>query len=241
MATIMKKAVIVGATSGIGRELAFILSEHGYQLWITGRREPLLHELRDQLTCPTSICPMDVRDSEASIATFQKIIAEAESLDLVIISAGTGSIDPQLPWSDEKDTLDTNVTGFAAIANASYHHFVEKGSGHLVGITSLAAIRGGPAASYNASKAFESVYLQGLRSKIVKLELPVAITEIRPGFVDTRMAKGEGLFWVQPPRKAAQQIFSAILKRKKMVYVTGRWRLVAWLFRILPDFLYHRL
>lgn len=235
----MKNAVIIGATSGIGKELAFILSDNGYQLWITGRREPLLNELRDRLAGPTSTCCMDVRNPEASIEKFGEIIAEAGSLDLVIISAGTGSIDPELPWTDEKDTLDTNVTGFAAIANATYHHFVEKGSGHLVGITSLAAIRGGPAVAYNASKAFESSYLQGLRNKIAKLGLPIAVTEIRPGFVDTRMAKGDGLFWVQPPRKAARQIYRAIRKKKKMAYVTKRWRLIARLIRVLPDFLYN--
>lgn len=241
VAKMMKKAVIIGATSGIGRELAFILSENGYQLWVTGRREPLLNELRDQLPGPVSICFMDVRNAEATLKKFREILNEAESLDLVIISAGTGSIDPRFPWKKEKDTLDTNVIGFAAIANASYHHFVERGVGHLVGITSLAAIRGGLAVAYNASKTFESSYLQGLRNKIVKLGLPIAITEIRPGFVDTRMAKGEGLFWVQPPRKAALQIYHAIRKRKKMAYVTKRWRLIAWLIRILPDFLYNRL
>ena len=237
----MKNAIVIGASSGIGRELASILAENGYRLWITGRRGPLLNEIRKELGESVTACPMDVRDSEATIEKFQSILSEAKTVDLVVISAGTGSIDPEFPWNAEQDTIDTNVAGFAAIAHASYHHFVEQGKGHLVGITSLAAIRGGSAVSYNASKAFETNYLQGLRYKISKLGLPVTITEIRPGFVDTRMAKGDGLFWVQSPRKAAEQIFCAILKKKKMAYVTKRWRFIAWLLKSLPDGLYHRI
>ena len=114
-------------------------------------------------------------------------------------------------------------------------------SGHIVGISSVAAIRGsGNEPAYNASKAFQSNYLQGLRQKFHKLKLPVAVTDVQPGFVDTAMAQGEGLFWVAPPEKAAQQIFNSIRKRRKHVYVTRRWRLIAWLLKILPDSLYDR-
>ncbi len=141
-----------------------------------------------------------------------------------------------------KKTIDVNVSGFAAMANVAMKHFLSKGSGHLVGISSIAAIRGDDSApAYNASKAFVPNYLIGLRKKISKARLPIVITDVRPGFVDTAMAQGDGLFWVAPPQKAAQQIFAAIEKKKKHVYVTKRWKLIGWMMKIVPDFIYNRI
>ena len=73
------------------------------------------------------------------------------------------------------------------------------------------------------------------------MNLPIAVTDIQPGFVDTAMAKGEGLFWVASPQKAALQIYETIRKRKKHAYITRRWRLIGWALKIMPDFIYHRL
>ncbi len=237
----MKKAVVIGATSGIGKELALILSQEGYVVCITGRRHDLLEKLQSELPTRAVIQQMDVSDASTAIETFGNIVSELGGIDLVVISAGTGFIDPEFRWKKEKETIDVNVTGFAAIANAAYHHFISRGSGHLVGISSLAAIRGGPAPAYNASKAFVSSCLEGLRYKIAKLGAPIDITDIRPGFVDTAMAKGDGLFWVQPPQKAAAQIYAAIRKKRKVAYITKRWRLVAWILKVLPDAIYHRI
>ena len=85
-----------------------------------------------------------------------------------------------------------------------------------------------------------SNYLQGVRYRFNKLKLPIVVTDVQPGYVDTRMAKGQ-LFWVASPETAARQIVAAIRGRKARVYVTRRWRLVAWLMRVLPDALYSRL
>ena len=237
----MKKAIIIGATSGIGRELATILSRNGYLVCITGRRLHLLEKLEADLPTRSMSRQMDVSDAPAAIETFRSVISKLGGIDLVVISAGTGFIDPEFLWQKEKETIDTNVSGFVAIANTAYHYFVQRGSGHLVGISSLAALRGGPAPAYNASKAFVSSYLEGLRFKIAQLGIPIDITDIRPGFVDTKMAKGEGLFWVQSPEKAALQIFKAIRKRKKTAYITKRWKIIAWIMRMLPDIIYHKM
>jgi short-subunit dehydrogenase len=78
-----------------------------------------------------------------------------------------------------------------------------------------------------------------MRYRFMKLKLPVAVTDVQPGFVDTRMAGGD--FWMVPVEKAARQIVAAIRGRKKHVYVTRRWRLIAWLLRIVPDALYARI
>ena len=236
----MKKAIVIGATSGIGKELAVLLGLHGYAVGIAGRRDPLLEELRSQLPAPSYSRHIDVSDLPSATEGLKSLIAEMGGVDLVVIGAGTGFIDPGLPWDKEKETIDVNVTGFAAMANVAFHHFLETGSGHLVGISSIAALRGGGAPAYNASKAFVSNYLQGLRFLIAKKDLPIAVTDIQPGFVDTAMAKGDGIFWAASPQEAARQIWTAIRKRKKHAYVTRRWRLVAWALRWMPDFLYHR-
>ena len=163
-------------------------------------------------------------------------------VDLIILSSGVGFINHDLDWAKEKETIDVNVAGFAIMANVAMHHFLLKGSGHLVGISSIAAIRGDDTApAYNASKAFISNYLAGLRKKISKAGLPIVVTDVQPGFVDTAMAKGDGLFWVASPQKAAQQIYKAIKKKKKHVYVTKRWKLIGWLMKTMPEFIYNRM
>ena len=236
----MKKAIIIGATSGIGRELAKVLSSEGYSVGISGRRLHLLEELKTELPTRTYIQEMDVSDSTA-MKGLQDLIAEMNGVDLIIINAGTGSDDPDLPWEKEKETIETNVVGFAAMANVAYHHFNQKGSGHLVGISSIAAIRGGDAPAYCASKAFVSNYLQSLRYVISKSEVSITVTDIQPGFVDTAMAQADNLFWVASPQKAAKQIYGAIKKKKKHAYITKRWRLIGWAMKVMPDFIYNKI
>ena len=236
----MKKAIIIGATSGIGKELAKLLSIEGYSLGISGRRLHLLEELKTEMSTHTYIQDMDVSDSN-SIKGLQNLIAAMNGVDLIIISAGTGSVDPDLPWDKEKETIETNVLGFAAMANVAFHHFNQKGSGHLVGISSIAAIRGGDAPAYSASKAFVSNYLQSLRYVISKSKASITVTDIQPGFVDTAMAKAPNLFWVASPQKAAIQIYETIKKKKKHAYITKRWRLIAWALKLMPDFMYEKI
>ena len=238
----MKKAIIIGASSGIGRRLAVILSKNGYTVCATGRRGDLLRSLQSELSSGSFVRTMDVSDTENAVKTFKTITEDLGGIDLVVISAGTGHLNPDLQWNKEKDTIDVNVTGFSAMVGAAYHHFIKQRSGHLVGISSLAALRGGgDAPAYNASKAFVVSYLQGLRHKTAKLKIPIYITDIRPGFVDTAMAQGDGLFWVQSPEKAAGQIFAAIQKKRKVAYITKRWILIAWVLRLLPDAIYHKI
>lgn len=237
----MKKAIVIGATSGIGKELARVLSQNGYVLGITGRRNHLLHELQTELPARSFIREIDISDSAAAVDNLNDLIAEMDGVDLFVMNAGTGFVDQGLPWHLEKATIDVNVSGFTAMVNVAYHHCVKRGSGHLVGVSSVAAIRGGDAPAYSASKAYVSNYLQGLRYRISKMGLPIAVTDIQPGFVDTPMAKGEGLFWVASPQKAALQIYEAISKQKKHAYITRRWRVIGWALKVIPDFIYHKL
>jgi short-subunit dehydrogenase len=238
----MKKAIIVGASSGIGRELAKILSSNQYAVGVMARRVQLLDALCKEVEGTLFVQRIDVADAESAMEALAMLIREMGGVDLVVISAGTGDINNSLGWHSENETIKTNVSGFSAVVNVAMRHFTEKGSGHLVGISSIAALRGGrESPAYNASKAFESNYLEGLRQKVRKSGLPITITDIKPGFVNTAMAKGDGIFWAAEPEEAARQIYHVIKRRKSSAYVTRRWVLIAWLIKLLPGFIYERL
>jgi short-subunit dehydrogenase len=238
----MKRAIVIGASSGIGYELAKILVKNEYIVGVMARRVHLLEELCSETGNGLFWAYIDASDADSAQSALSGLIGKMNGVDLVVISAGTGHLNEELQWPFEDDTIRTNVTGFCALANVALKHFLQKGSGHLLGISSVAALRGGrQAPAYNASKAFVTNYLEGLRQKVRKAGLPITITDVRPGFVKTAMAQGEGIFWAANADTAAMQIFDAIQKKKSVAYVTRRWRLVAWAARLIPGFLYERL
>ena len=169
-------------------------------------------------------------------------MAAVVPVDFVYLCAGTGHLNPDLRWKLEDETIRVNTLGFAALASAAMSFFLNQGHGHLIGITSVAAVRGSAAApAYGATKAFQSHYLESLRLRARRSGLPIFITEIRPGFVDTAMMKTDHPFWVSSPAGAASQIVAAVGARRSIAYVTRRWRLVAWLMRLLPSALYAKI
>jgi len=238
----MHTALIIGASSGIGRELAVQLAARGWRLGLAARREENLIALRDALPHDARIAVVDVARTDDAMTATQALIDALGGVDLVVIAAGVGDLNDDLRWDLERDVIATNVLGFAAVANVAARHFSARGAGHLVGLSSIAALRGGRSApAYNASKAFVSNYLEGLAQRFAKARLPIAVTDVQAGFVDTAMAKGEGKFWVAPVDKAARQILAAIDTRRPHAYVTRRWRLIAWLLKALPRGVYRRL
>ncbi len=238
----MKKAIIIGASSGIGRALALALAKDGYAVGLVARRADLLAELKEEIGAAAVLRVVDVTQIGDNLGLIKELAKELGGLDLVVLNAGVGHINKDLDWEKEKDAIDVNVTGFTALAGAAYKYFEEQGHGHIVGISSVVALRGiGASPAYSASKAFISNYLQGLRQKGAKAKLDIAITDIKPGFVDTKMAKGATTFWMASPELAAHQILQAIIRKKSHAYVTRRWRLIGWLFKILPDCIYNKI
>jgi short-subunit dehydrogenase len=230
-----KNVIIIGASSGIGKELAKVFSENGFTLGLTARRLELLSQIAKELPGSSFVKHMDVSNTNEAIKAIEQLIEEMGGVQTIVINAGIGFINPDLDWEKEKNTIDVNVAGFTAMATTAMKHFIKQGFGHLVGISSISAIRGSShAPAYSASKAFMSHYLEGLRLITLKKKIPVTITDIQPGFVDTAMAKGDKLFWVATPRTAALQIFEAIEKKKTHAYITKRWRLIAWLLKLTP-------
>lgn len=230
-----RSAIIVGASSGIGEALARQLADKGWHLGLAARRLDKLQHLADQLRTPSLTYRIDLSNAEVCRQEFVRMARQLGRVDLVVISSATGDVNQDLDWAQEHHTLAVNVVGFCAIAQAAFELFVDQGRGHLLGISSIAKFRAsGGAASYCASKAFVAMYLDGLRDLARSRQLDIVVTEACPGFVDTALMKADKPFWVASPDKAAHCIYRAIGKRAKRVYVTRRWRLIAWLLRLLP-------
>jgi len=238
----MKKAIVIGATSGIGKGLSKMLLDNGYNIGITGRRTNLLLELKKESPERYFVKSIDITDTDNLVQKLQDLVTELGGLDLLIISSGTGDVNERLDFTIEKLAIDTNVSGFTRVADWTFNYFLNQEYGHLVAISSIAGLRGSrQAPAYNATKAFQINYLEGLRQKATKLKLPIFVTDIRPGFVDTAMAKGGGQFWVSTLDKATKQVFLAIRNKKKVAYITKRWKLIAVLLKSLPRLLYDKM
>ena len=235
----MKNAIVFGATSGIGKSLTEILVNDGYQVAITGRRLELLVALKNKFPNQILVKQNDIQDVKGVEKIFHEIVAEFETIDLVIQSSGVGFINPKLEWNQEEQSINTNVLGVTKLYTLAYILFKNQQFGHLVGISSIASLRGNRAAPvYFASKAYQKAYLESLyiKTKSIKSK-KVFITDIRPGFVDTAMALGDGIFWLVSLEKAVKQIHTAIKKKKRVAYISKRWRLIAWVLKIAPAWL----
>lgn len=237
----MKKAIIVGATSGIGKELAIQLVNKKYLLGVTGRREKLLIELKNKYPDNIIYKCFDISKDKNS-DKLDEIVAELHGLDLLIISSGIGGLNSELSYEIEKNTFDVNINGFSEIACWGFNYFKKQGHGHLAAITSIAGLRGSrEGLAYSATKSFQIKYLEGLRQNSGHNKLSITVTDIRPGFVDTKMAKSDIKFWVSTPKKATKQILTSIKRKKDIAYITRRWRIIAILIRIIPKWIYKQM
>jgi len=237
----MKKVIIIGATSGIGRELAKLFAANNFLVGITGRREGLLDELQKEFPANIFTECFDVTGNQ-NIHCLESLINKLGGLDILIYNSGFGDTSKTLDWEIEKQTTQINVNGFVEIATYAFNYFSKQGHGQIVATSSIASNRGNSwAPAYSASKAFMSNYMEGLHMKAFRGKLNIAITDIQPGFVKTKMAKGNGQFWVVPVKKAVSQIYTAIEKKKHKAYVSKRWWLIAKIMKLLPYRIYKRI
>ncbi len=234
--------VIIGATSGIGKALFEKYAKEDNRIGIIGRRAHLLDELHQNYPSKAIPAKADITNLEEIGEAINTLHKELEHIDIAIVCAGTGEINATLDYAVECPTIDTNVVGWTFAIDMFYHIFEQQGHGHLVAITSAGGLRGEPMApAYSATKAYQINYMEALCKKVYKSGIQIAVTDIRPGLVDTAMAKGEGLFWVMPVEKVASQIIAAICKKKSKAYVTERWHILAIINKILPYCLYKRM
>lgn len=238
----MQKAIVIGASSGVGRELAITLAKNGYEVGLMARRVGMLEDLQQDISTKTYIGHIDITQTADAREKLQNMIQKMEKVDLIVINAGVLCFNPELDWPKEQHTLDVNVHGFCALAVLAFNYFSKQGHGHLVGTSSIAADRGYyRAPAYHASKAFMKNYLEGLRMKAYKEHKPIIVTEIKLGFVDTDMVKmNDQKFWVVAPQIAAKQIYSSVQQRKESIYIPKRWIPIGWIMKLLPYWLYRR-
>lgn len=232
-----KKAVIIGASSGIGAALSVELSNRGYVLGLTARRLSLMEsELKPKLRTSPFLAHMDVSDIDPSITALRELTEKMGGVDLIIINAGISGSSSGMEWDTTEQLLRTNVIGFTGILHEAYRIFQKQGHGHIIGISSIASLLPHPNGSaYNASKAFVSNYLDSVRLRIKRKDENITITDVLPGYVLTPMTEeNKRMFWVASAEKAARQIVHDIEKKKPVSYVSRRWRLVAWLLSLMP-------
>lgn len=230
----MKNVLIIGASSGIGKELALKMASKGYFVLITGRREKLLQEIQQSFPKQINYLVNDVTKLEKLTSFFEEVVNKLKKIDIIVYSSGVGQPNYNLNWELELPTLQTNVLAATKVYGLAYQFFKNQGFGHLVGISSIASIRGNRhVPAYFASKAFQANYLESLWMKASRSKLPIYVTDIQPGFVKTNMAIGK-TFWMASPEKAANQIFKAIVKKKKKVYITKRWAIIAFMLKWIP-------
>ena len=243
-----KRAIVIGASSGIGAALVRRLTWQGYRVAALARREGELQALRsaaetkspDRADSRVLIYVHDVKDHAEIPSLFQDIVRDLGGLDLIVYAAGTQTRVDRNEYNFEKDSamMEVNILGAIAWLNQAAVRFDRAGYGHIVGISSIAGDRGRVGApGYNTSKAALNTYLEALRNRLARRG--VTVTTIKPGFVDTRLlANAPKTFWVISPEDAAAQIYLAIRRKKGTVYVPRRWALVGLIIQHIPSFIF---
>lgn len=232
----------MGASSGIGLELARYYIKQGQRVGLAARRLELLEELRTLAPDRVEIERIDLTEA-GCLDRLDTLISRLGGLDLYIHSSGIGWQNIPLTQEQELATAEVNVEGFTRAVGHIFRCFARQGAGHLVAITSVAGTRGlGSAAAYSSSKAYQATYLQALRQLCAIRGLNgVHITDIRPGFVATPLLSGNKFPMLMSPEIVARRIARAIEGNKRICIIDWRYRLLVGLWRLIPRPLWERL
>lgn len=247
------RAIVIGASSGIGAALVREMAGQGYTVAALARREVKLKELCDSINVtgsgytavspPTRPYTHNVTNFTEIPALFQQIVSDLGGLDVIVYMAGVQPTVAINEYCFDKDNtmMQVNTMGAMAWLNEAAVRFERIGFGHIVGVSSIAGDRGRVGApGYNTSKAALNTYLESLRNRLSRHS--VTVTTIKPGFVDTVLLENAAkTFWVISPKEAAVQIMNAIRRKRQTVYVPARWRLVGLVIRHIPSFIFRRM
>lgn len=233
----MKRAIVIGASSGIGLEVARLLLQQGWTLGVAARRVELLQSIGD-----VEVMQIDVTSEDAT-ERLRDLIQRIGGMDLFFYASGIGKQNRELKEDIELATMNTNGVGFTRMIGEAYRYFAIQGKGHIAAITSIAGTKGlGPAPSYSATKAMQNVYLQALEQQANARGLKLRFTDIRPGFVDTALLAGDFRYpMMLKPQKVAQEIVRAINRHQHIRIIDWRYRLLTAFWRRIPRCLWRRM
>lgn len=237
-----KNAVIVGASSGIGKEVAKLLLKDGWRLGVAARREEPLMELKQTAPERVEVMTLDVTLPDAGERLLQ-LIDNLGGMQLYFHASGVGWQNRNLEEKIELETMQTNAVGFARMVGTAYRYFAEKGEGHIAAITSIARTKGlGPAPAYSATKALQSTYLEALEQQAHQRGLKIRFTDIRPGFVKTPLLGDAADYpMLMSVEKVARSIVRAIYKHKHVRVIDYRYRILVFFWKLIPRFIWRRL
>lgn len=238
----MKRVVIIGASSGMGMEVAKLFLAEGCMLGVAARREDRLQAIKQLAPDRVVTATIDVTADDAP-QRLRVLIDELGGMDLFFYSSGIGKQNRMLTPDIELNTVNTNGMGFTRMIGEAYRYFAERGEGHIAAITSIAGTKGlGPAPSYSATKAMQNVYLQSLEQQAHARGLKIRFTDIRPGFVETDLLKGDFRYpMMLKPEKVARQIVRAVNNKRHVKVIDWRYAILTALWRRLPRSLWRHL
>ena len=237
-----KKVIIIGATSGIGREVALIYIAQGWKVGVAGRREAELESLRAEYPEQVYAQTLDVTQEDAP-EKLHALIEQVGGMDVFLLSSGIGKQNPTLETGLELATAATNVEGFIRMTNAAFHYFEQQGHGHLAVISSIAGTKGlGAAPAYSATKGFQNIYMDALDQLARMKKLNIQFTDIRPGFVATPLLNNQKNYpMLMEAPIVALDIVSAIQKKKRVAIIDWKFRLLVGFWRLIPKWIWLRL
>ena len=237
-----RKAIIVGASSGIGLEVAKLLLADGWHLGVAARREELLLELKEKAPDSVEVMTLDVTMPDAG-ERLQSLIERLGGMDLYFHASGIGKQNRTLEEGIELRTMETNAVGFTRMIGEAYRYFAERGAGHIAAITSIAGTKGlGPAPAYSATKALQATYLQSLEQQAHQRGLKIRFTDIRPGFVDTALLNDSFPYpMLMRPESVARDIVRSIYRHRHVRVIDCRYRILTFFWRLIPRCIWRRM
>ena len=226
----------------MGQQVAKLFLERGWRLGIAARREERLMELKQLAPDRVEVQSLDVTATDAAMR-LRELIDRLGGMDIFFYASGIGKQNRTLTPDIELNTVSTNGMGFTRMIGEAYRYFAEQGRGHIAAITSIAGTKGlGPAPSYSATKAFQQNYLQALEQQANARGLNIRFTDIRPGFVDTDLLKGDFRYpMMLRPENVARQIVHAIDAHRHVKVIDWRYALLTALWRRVPRFIWRKL
>ena len=234
------RAIVMGGTSGIGREVAMLLARGGWRVGVAGRRAALLEEMKREGSV-SNIATIDVTAEDAA-ERLVAFINEMGGIDLYLHCSGVGWQNSELDPDKEMATTETNAVGFVRMMDAAFAYFREHGGGHIAVVSSIAGTKGlGTAPAYSATKRFQNTYVDALAKLSRMQHLNISFTDIRPGFVDTAFISGSNFPMQMNVNRVAESIVKAIEKRRRVVVIDWRYRLLTFFWRLLPEWLWERM